>query len=87
MPAAAPARPQDPIHGTFRLDPLCTPIFDTKQFQRLRRLKQLGLTYQVFPGVRKPAARLSVAAVCPRPSLPLLHLPAPPTQLARTLAP
>lgn len=41
---------QDPVHGTFRLDPLCTPIFDSRQFQRLRRLKQLGLTYQVFPG-------------------------------------
>ncbi|KAL4422624.1 hypothetical protein ABPG75_008821 [Micractinium tetrahymenae] len=41
---------QDPIHGCFRLDPLCTPIFDSRQFQRLRRLKQLGLTYQVFPG-------------------------------------
>lgn len=40
----------DPIHGIYRLDPACTLIFDTRQFQRLRRLKQLGLTYYVFPG-------------------------------------
>ncbi|EFN52480.1 hypothetical protein CHLNCDRAFT_26697, partial [Chlorella variabilis] len=40
----------DPVHGSFRLDPVSTLIFDTRQFQRLRRLKQLGLTYMVFPG-------------------------------------
>ncbi|PRW20466.1 lysine--tRNA ligase isoform X2 isoform A [Chlorella sorokiniana] len=40
----------DPIHGAFRLDPASTLIFDTRQFQRLRRLKQLGLAYMVFPG-------------------------------------
>lgn len=34
----------DPIHGAYRLDAACTTIFDTRQFQRLRRLKQLGLT-------------------------------------------
>ena len=42
---------QDPIHGCFRLDPVSSLIFDSRQFQRLRRLKQLGLTYMVFPGV------------------------------------
>ncbi len=46
---------QDPIHGAFRLAPVCTHIFDSRQFQRLRRLKQLGLTYMVFPGVRAAA--------------------------------
>jgi HD superfamily phosphohydrolase len=40
----------DPIHGAYRLDPACTLIFDTREFQRLRRLKQLGLAYYVFPG-------------------------------------
>jgi len=40
----------DPIHGTFLLDAQCKIIFDTRQFQRLRRLKQLGMTYYVFPG-------------------------------------
>lgn len=41
---------QDPIHGSMRLNPESTLIFDSRQFQRLRRLKQLGLTYMVFPG-------------------------------------
>jgi HD superfamily phosphohydrolase len=40
----------DPIHGAYRLDPACTLIFDTREFQRLRRLKQLGMAYYVFPG-------------------------------------
>ena len=43
----------DPIHGSFRLSPVCTEIFDTRQFQRLRRLKQLGLAYSVFPGEQR----------------------------------
>ena len=34
----------DPIHGHIELDPLCVMMIDTPQFQRLRRLKQLGLS-------------------------------------------
>ena len=40
----------DPVHGTFRLDPSVVQVMDSRHFQRLRRLKQLGLTYYVFPG-------------------------------------
>lgn len=40
----------DPVHNTFRLDPVCIDIMDSVQFQRLRDLKQLGMTYYVFPG-------------------------------------
>lgn len=40
----------DPVHGHFELDSLCVRIIDTPQFQRLRRLKQLGVTSLVFPG-------------------------------------
>ncbi|EFJ43683.1 hypothetical protein VOLCADRAFT_106690 [Volvox carteri f. nagariensis] len=40
----------DPVHGTFRLDPINVAIIDTPQFQRLRDLHQLGLTHLVFPG-------------------------------------
>ncbi len=40
----------DPVHGTYRLSAESKVIFDTRQFQRLRRLKQLGMTYYVFPG-------------------------------------
>jgi hypothetical protein len=40
---------QDAVHSLFRLDGICMRIIDTPQFQRLRELKQLGLTYYVFP--------------------------------------
>jgi len=40
----------DPVHGTYRLSAESKVLFDTRQFQRLRRLKQLGMTYYVFPG-------------------------------------
>ncbi|KAI9141633.1 hypothetical protein BKA69DRAFT_1073188 [Paraphysoderma sedebokerense] len=43
-------RVHDPIHSTIRLDNKCWDIIDTPQFQRLRHLKQLGVTYYVFPG-------------------------------------
>lgn len=40
----------DPIHGNIQMSGLCLRIIDTKQFQRLRELKQLGLCDFVFPG-------------------------------------
>ena len=40
----------DPVHNFFRLDPVSVDIVDSAQFQRLRDLKQLGMTYFVFPG-------------------------------------
>jgi HD superfamily phosphohydrolase len=40
----------DPIHGHIELAPSSVEIIDTPQFQRLRDLKQLGVTYYVFPG-------------------------------------
>ncbi|XP_068453256.1 deoxynucleoside triphosphate triphosphohydrolase SAMHD1-like [Clinocottus analis] len=40
----------DPIHGHVELHPLLVRIIDTPQFQRLRRIKQLGGAYLVFPG-------------------------------------
>ena len=40
----------DPIHGHIRLDPLLVKIIDTRQFQRLRYIKQLGGCYFVYPG-------------------------------------
>ncbi|CAF1502524.1 unnamed protein product [Rotaria sordida] len=40
----------DPIHGSIELHELLVAIIDTPEFQRLRRLQQLGATYYVFPG-------------------------------------
>ncbi|XP_015578616.1 deoxynucleoside triphosphate triphosphohydrolase SAMHD1 homolog isoform X1 [Ricinus communis] len=41
---------RDNVHGYIYLDPLFLKFVDTEQFQRLRDLKQLGLTYLVYPG-------------------------------------
>ena len=40
----------DPVHGHFYLTHLEVAVVDTPHFQRLRELKQLGLSYYVFPG-------------------------------------
>jgi len=39
----------DTIHSSMELHPCLVEIIDTKQFQRLRGLSQLGLTKYVFP--------------------------------------
>lgn len=39
----------DVIHGYVKVSDLCLKIIDTPEFQRLRNLKQLGLTYLIFP--------------------------------------
>jgi HD superfamily phosphohydrolase len=47
------ARPhtfRDPIHGDIHVTALETAIIDTLPFQRLRRVRQLGTTYLVYPG-------------------------------------
>lgn len=40
----------DPIHGEVKYPKYVFDIIDTAEFQRLRNLKQLGLSYKVFPG-------------------------------------
>ncbi|EOY00448.1 HD domain-containing metal-dependent phosphohydrolase family protein isoform 2 [Theobroma cacao] len=40
----------DNVHGNIYLDPFFLKLVDTEQFQRLRDLKQLGLTHMVYPG-------------------------------------
>jgi len=40
----------DPIHGRIEIPKYCVDIIDTIAFQRLRNLKQLGLTSYVFYG-------------------------------------
>lgn len=40
----------DPIHGNITMDGLCLAIIDTKEFQRLRKLMQLGTCNYVYYG-------------------------------------
>lgn len=41
---------RDNVHGNILLEPIFLSFMDTEQFQRLRDLKQLGLSYMVYPG-------------------------------------
>lgn len=43
-------RVADPVHKTIGLSQLEVEIIDTAIFQRLRKIKQLGLAYYVYPG-------------------------------------
>lgn len=40
----------DPIHGDIRLNKLEVAVVDSRPFQRLRRIRQLGNTHLVYPG-------------------------------------
>jgi len=41
---------RDPIHGYIELDEVAISLVNTPRMQRLRRIKQLGLTNLVYPG-------------------------------------
>lgn len=41
---------RDPIHVFIRLDSDERKVLDSRPFQRLRYIHQLGLTYLIYPG-------------------------------------
>jgi uncharacterized protein len=41
---------RDPIHGFIRADPLEAALINSRPVQRLRSIRQLGMTFLVFPG-------------------------------------
>ncbi len=41
---------RDPVHGYIEIDELTKALIDTPQMQRLRRIRQLGLSNLVYPG-------------------------------------
>ena len=41
---------RDPIHGFIKLSKKERDLIDTKVFQRLRRIRQLAMTFLVYPG-------------------------------------
>ncbi|EKX36683.1 hypothetical protein GUITHDRAFT_117108 [Guillardia theta CCMP2712] len=53
----------DRIYGQIELDPLIIRIMDTKQFQRLQQLKQLGLCENVFRSANHTRFEHSVGAM------------------------
>ncbi len=40
---------QDPVYGLIEIVDLCIKFIDTPEFQRLKRIRQLGMTPEVFP--------------------------------------
>ncbi|RLI92509.1 MAG: HD domain-containing protein [Candidatus Altiarchaeales archaeon] len=42
---------RDPIHGTIAVNELELELIDTPQFQRLRRIKQNGLCFLIYPAM------------------------------------
>lgn len=65
----------DPVHGTIGLSRVETRVIDTPTFQRLRRLKQLGLAHLVYPnaGHSRFAHSLGVFHVMGRAIDTLIH--------------
>ncbi|HEX6251544.1 MAG TPA: HD domain-containing protein [Gemmatimonadaceae bacterium] len=41
---------RDPLWNNIRIDPLAMELVDTREFQRLRYVRQLGLAHLVYPG-------------------------------------
>ena len=41
---------RDPLWNNIRVDPVALQLIDTRPFQRLRYVRQLGLAYLVYPG-------------------------------------
>ncbi|HRW83114.1 MAG TPA: HD domain-containing protein [Methanothrix sp.] len=53
---------RDPIHGYVELDLLATDLIDTREMQRLRWIKQLGLASLVYPGANHTRFEHSLGA-------------------------
>ena len=54
---------RDPIHGDIFLSELELRVIDTPEFQRLRRIKQLGMTYLVYPSANHTRFEHSIGAL------------------------
>ncbi|GAB4311934.1 MAG: HD domain-containing protein [Methanobacteriaceae archaeon] len=54
---------RDSVHGNLHLENFEVNIVDTPQVQRLRRIKQLGFTYLVYPGANHSRFEHSMGAM------------------------
>ena len=48
---------RDPLWNNIRVDSLAMRLVDTRAFQRLRYVRQLGLAYLVYPGATHSRGR------------------------------
>ncbi len=53
----------DSVHGTIKLEDWMVGIIDTPEFQRLRRIKQLGFADLVYPGAHHTRFEHSIGAM------------------------
>jgi len=54
---------RDSVHGNLQLENFEVKLVDTPQVQRLRRIKQLGFTYLVYPGANHTRFEHSMGAM------------------------
>lgn len=55
----------DPVHGFININyPLIFDLIEHPYFQRLRNIKQLGLTYLVYPGATHSRLQHALGAMC-----------------------
>ncbi|MBZ2166928.1 MULTISPECIES: HD domain-containing protein [Methanobacterium] len=54
---------RDSLHGNLQLNEFEVKLIDTPQIQRLRRIKQLGFTYLVYPGANHTRFEHSIGAM------------------------
>ena len=52
------------MHGAISLPKVCKHIIDHKYFQRMRRIKQLGMCHYVFPGATHTRFAHSIGTAC-----------------------
>jgi uncharacterized protein len=54
---------RDSLHGNLKLNEFEVKLIDTPQIQRLRRIKQLGFTYLVYPGANHTRFEHSIGSM------------------------
>ena len=54
---------RDSLHGNLQLNEFEVKIIDTPQIQRLRRIKQLGFTFLVYPGANHTRFEHSIGSM------------------------
>ena len=54
---------RDPVHGDILLNHLEVRVIDTEMFQRLRKIRQLGTSYLVYPGAEHSRFQHSIGTL------------------------